>query len=183
MTVYRPLVNLITLIGFCVEGNLSTAVDLCASCNRCTQRAVCRLAVRYFVLSCAELCFNMICRYVRLRETAVLDRPRQCIAVTGNCLAVDRPAGHILTCWRYCRKGERLAAACGCAVLSVYGDVITGGDVVLDLPEPRCNVNRVCTGRVRIGIGFACACAVITHIIDVPAFDFVARLYLCRELD
>ena len=49
--------------------------------------------------------------------------------------------------------------------------------------ELRCNVNRVCTGRIRIGIGFACACAVITHIIDVPAFDFVTRLYLCRELD
>lgn len=59
MTVYRPLVNLITLIGFCGEGNLSAAVDLCAGCNRCTKRAARRLAVRYFVLSCAELCFNM----------------------------------------------------------------------------------------------------------------------------
>ena len=87
----------------------------------------------------------MICRYVRLRETAVLNRPRQRIAVTGNCLAVDRPAGHILTRRRYCRKGERLAAACSCAVLSVYGDVIAGGDVILDLLELRRNVNRVCT--------------------------------------
>ena len=183
MTVYRPLVNLVTLIGFCGEGNLSAAVDLCAGCNRCTQRAVCRLGVRYGVLACAELCRNVVYRYVRLRETAVLDRPSQRIAVTGNCLAVDRPAGHILTCRRYCRKGERLAAACGCAVLSVYGDVIACGDVVLDLLELRCNVNRACTGRIRIGIGFVCACAVVTLIIDVPAFNFVARLYFCRELD
>ena len=183
MTVYRPLVNLVTLIRFCGEGNLSAAVDRCAICNRCTQRAVCRLAVRYFVLACAELCFNMICCYIRLGKMTVLDRPRQRIAVTGNCLAVDRPAGHILTCRRYCRKGERLAAACGCAVLSVYGDVIACGDVILDLLEPRFNVNRACTGRIRIDVGFACACAVITHIIDVPAFNFVARLYFCRELD
>ena len=33
MTVYRPLVNLVTLIGFCSEGNLSAAVDLCAALN------------------------------------------------------------------------------------------------------------------------------------------------------
>ena len=183
MTVYRPLVNLITLIGFCSEGNLSAAVDLCVALNGSRQFAVCRLAVRYFVLACAELCFNMICRYVRLRETAVLDRPSQRIAAALYSLAVYRPAGHILTCRRYCRKGERLAAACSCAVLSVYGDVITGGDVILDLLEPRCNVNRACTGRIRIGVGFACACAVITHIVDVPAFDCVTRLYLCRELD
>ena len=183
MIVYRPLVNLVTLIGFCSEGNLSAAVDLCVALNGSRQFAVCRLAVRYFVLTCAELCFNMICRYVRLRETAVLDRPSQRIAAALYSLAVYRPAGHILTCRRYCRKGERLAAACGCAVLSVYGDVIAGGDVVLDLLELRCNVNRVCTGRIRIGIGFRIACFPVTHIIDVPAFNFVARLYFCRELD
>ena len=27
------------------------------------------------------------------------------------------------------------------------------------------------------------ACFLVTHIIDVPAFDFVSRLYLCRKLD
>ena len=182
MTVYRPLVNLITLIGFCGEGNLSAAVDLCAICNRCTQRAVCRLAVRYFVLSCTELCFNMICRYVRLRETAVLDRPRQRIAAALYSLAVYRPAGHGLTCRWICGKGELLAAACG-RFAAVCGDVIACGDVILNLPELRCNVNRVRTGRIRIDIGFRIACFLVTHIVNVPAFDFVTRLYLCRELD
>ena len=183
MIVYRPLVNLVTLIGFCSEGNLSAAVDLCVALNGSRQFAVCRLAVRYFVLTCAELCFNMICRYVRLRETAVLDRPSQRIAAALYSLAVYRPAGHILTCRRDCRKGERLAAACGYAVLSVYGDVIACGDVILNLPELRCNVNRVCTGRIRIGISFRIVCFLVTHIVNVPAFDFVTRLYLCRELD
>ena len=125
----------------------------------------------------------MVCLYVRLSEITILDRPRQRIAVTDNCLTVDRPAGHILTCRRLCGKGERFAAACGYAVLVIYGDIIAGGDIVLDLLEPRFNVNRACAGCIRIDVGFRIACTVITHMVDVPAFDFVAWLYLCRELN
>ena len=183
LAVYRPLRHFVTSIRLRCECSLGTAVDLCAALNGSRQRAVCRLAVRYLVLACAELRRNVICRYIRLREIAVLDRPRQRIAAALYSLAVYRPAGHILTCRRYCRKGERLTAARGCTVPTVYGDVIACGDVILNLPELRCNINRACTDRIRIGIGFACACAVITHIIDVPAFDFVSRLYFCRELD
>ena len=181
-TVHHPSVNLIAFVRLCVEGNLRAAGNLFAALYGRCQRAVCRLGVRYAVRACAELRRHVIGRYIRLSEIAVCDRPDKRVAAAGNAFAVYRPAGHILTCRRYCRKGERLTAARG-RFAAVYGDVIAGSDVVLDLLELRCNVNRVCTGRVRIGVGRIRACVIIAHVVDIPAFDFVTRLYLCRELD